>query len=97
MIFKEIQFTAFEGHKIYHFSWRNVLGANNAKLTASFLSQYDTIDTFALMPAHSDVTLMLQFVFSPTNVTINLHNLFNAVGLHQWRGNPFLYRQTHAL
>lgn len=33
--------------------------------------------------------------FPLTNVTINLHDLLNAVGLHQGRGDPLLHSQTY--
>lgn len=35
--------------------------------------------------------------FALTNVTINLHNLLNAAGLHQGRRDPLLHGQTHPL
>lgn len=42
-------------------------------------------------------TINNQFVFQLTNVSINLNNLLDAVGLHQGRGDPLLHGQAHPL
>ena len=41
--------------------------------------------------------ILIFFSCPLTNVGVNLHNLLNAVGLHQGRGDPLLHSQTHPL